>query len=160
MIRQCSRRKKNELISLTKEGTGGKDGYDERSLRGSNSVTIGEDRRYGNVVTKGFKPVGHLLETRDGTSIIAEQNSTKCSETGLQQRCKRWKWESRTRAPTIRTPAILLLGALAPMPPLMSIGPPGMMCYLLSLRAIQRMECREDKWREKWAVVDKSFIVK
>ena len=74
---------KIEKISLTKEGAGGKDGYNERSLRRSDSIAIGEDRGDRNAVAKSFKPVWHLLETRDGTSIIAEEDSSKCSETGL-----------------------------------------------------------------------------
>ena len=38
------------------------------------------------------------------------------------------KGEQNAMTPTIKMPAMLLLGALAPMPPLMSTGPPGMLC--------------------------------
>jgi hypothetical protein len=34
-------------------------------------------------VTKGLKPVWHLLEARDGTGIITEENATERSKTGL-----------------------------------------------------------------------------
>jgi hypothetical protein len=76
--------KKNEKISLTKEGTGGKDGYDERSLRRSDPIATGKGLRDRNAVTKSFKPVRHLLEPGDGTGIITEEDSSKCSETSLQ----------------------------------------------------------------------------
>jgi len=32
-------------------------------------------------VTKSFKPVRHLLDPRNGTGIITEEESSKCSET-------------------------------------------------------------------------------
>jgi hypothetical protein len=78
-----TKKNENEKILLTKEGTGGEDGYDERSLRRSDSIATGKGVRDRNAVTKSFKPVGHLLEPRDGTGIITEEDSSKCSETSL-----------------------------------------------------------------------------
>ena len=76
--------KKNEKILLTKESTGGKDGYDERSLRRSDTIATGKGLRDRNAVTESFQPVRHLLEPRNGTGIITEEDSSKCSETSLQ----------------------------------------------------------------------------
>jgi hypothetical protein len=68
---------------MTKEGTGGKDGYNEGPLRGRDAIAVREGRGDRNAVTKSFKPVRHLLEPRDCAGIITEEDSSKCSERNL-----------------------------------------------------------------------------
>ena len=82
-------------------------------------------------MTKGTKPVWHLLKARDGTGIITEENTTECSKSSLLRENKRMRKGPRKarrgyEGQTIRTPASLFLGALAPMPPPIATGPPGM----------------------------------
>jgi hypothetical protein len=42
-------------------------------------------------VTKGTKPVWHLLKARDGTGIITEENTTECSKSSLLREKKRMR---------------------------------------------------------------------
>ena len=37
-------------------------------------------------MTKGTKPVGHLLKAGDGTGIITKQDATECGERGLERK--------------------------------------------------------------------------
>ncbi len=73
----------NRKISRTKEGASGENGYNERPLGRSDAVAVGEGCRDRNGVTERAEPVRHLLDTRNGTSIITEEDASESSETCL-----------------------------------------------------------------------------
>lgn len=77
-------------------------------------------------MTKGTKPVGHLLKTSDGTSIITVENTAERSKSslfgqneGMRDGGMRAPWKRHTMA----MPAGLVLEARAPST---VTGPPGM----------------------------------
>jgi hypothetical protein len=72
------------VIKRTEECASGENRHYEGPLRGRDTVAIGEGSRDGNGMTKGTKPVWHLLKTRDGTGVITEKDTTKCSKSGLR----------------------------------------------------------------------------
>jgi hypothetical protein len=77
-------------------------------------------------VTKGTEPVGHLLKTADGTSVITVENTPERSKSSLFGQNEGMR-DGGTKAPwkghTIAMPAGLVLEARAP--PTVT-GPPGM----------------------------------
>lgn len=65
---------------LTEEGTGGEDGSDEGLLGGRDHVTGRMNDEIGGWLSEETKPVLHRGDTRDGTGVITEQDTTKGGE--------------------------------------------------------------------------------
>jgi hypothetical protein len=69
----------------TKESTCGQDGDNKRLLGGRDGIASRIIGRDGDGMAKGAEPVFHGLDTRDGTGIITEEDTTKGGETGLEK---------------------------------------------------------------------------
>ena len=71
---------------LTEESTRGEDGDDEGLARGRDVVAIGTVVGVDNIcrtgTTEELEPVGHGDDTRDGTGVVAEEDTTEGGEGG------------------------------------------------------------------------------
>ena len=66
----------------TEEGTGGKDGDDEGLVGGGKGIAGGICGGVRGGLTESAKPVVHLDDTRDGTGVVAEEDTTEGGEGG------------------------------------------------------------------------------
>lgn len=67
-------------VTLTKEGTRRQDRSDQRLFGGGDHVARGMVKGIGGWLTKETKPVLHGSDTRDGTGVITEKDTSKGRE--------------------------------------------------------------------------------